>query len=379
MRHLSARLATAHFLHRARGAGARDGRRPLLLLLAIGVTLALAACRQSASEALPALGARITETSVSGVSAGAYMAGQFQIAHSRDVIGAAIVAGGPYGCAESVFADQMPGPGTAFFNLSKAVNGCMHNALMGFGIPDPRQLADRVRQLASQNRVDPVEGVVRDRLYLFSGTADHTVVQPIVVAAAEFYRNLGVPADNIKFIRDIAAGHGFVAEVNGSACERTQSPYIVDCDYDQAGELLKQIYGPLSNPSTLPSAAFLVFDQRPFLADLHEHGLADEGMAYVPTSCRAEPGCRVHIAFHGCGQCRLTIGDIFVRESGFARWADTNRLIVLFPQVDPGPLNPQGCWDWWGYTGREYLTRNGPQIVAVRRMLERLAARAAPS
>ena len=375
MRLQSARPATHWFSRGRTCVSARDCCRPVRLLLSMGVLLALAACRQSASEALPALGALVSETSVSGVSAGAYMAGQFQIAHSRDVIGAAIVAGGPYGCAESVFADQMPGPGTAFFNLSKAVNGCMHNALMGFGIPDPRQLADRVRQLASQNRVDPVEGVVRDRLYLFSGTADHTVVQPIVAAAVELYRNLGVPADNIKFVSNIAAGHGFVAEANGSACERTQSPYVVDCDYDQAGELLKQIYVNLSAPSTAPAGAFMVFDQRPFLADLHDHGLADQGMAYVPTPCRAEPGCRVHIAFHGCGQSLLTIGDIFVRESGLARWADTNRLIVLFPQVDPGPLNPQGCWDWWGYTGREYLTRSGPQIVAVRRMLERLSAR----
>ena len=65
--------------------------------------------------------------------------------------------------------------------------------------------------------------------------------------------------------------------------------------------------------------------------------------------------------------------------SGFARWADTNNIIVLFPQTAATPLNPQGCWDWWGYTGREYLTRKAPQIVAVRRMIERLASPRTPS
>ena len=50
---------------------------------------------------LPALGAELGATSVSGLSAGAFMASQFQIAHSRIVIGAGIVAGGPYGCAEA--------------------------------------------------------------------------------------------------------------------------------------------------------------------------------------------------------------------------------------------------------------------------------------
>ena len=47
---------------------------------------------------LPTLAANISETSVSGISSGAYMAGQFQIAHSRIVAGAGIIAGGPYGC-----------------------------------------------------------------------------------------------------------------------------------------------------------------------------------------------------------------------------------------------------------------------------------------
>ena len=36
--------------------------------------------------------------------------------------------------------------------------------------------------------------------------------------------------------------------------------------------------------------------------------------------------------------------------------------------------NPLGCWDWWGYSGSDYLTRAGPQIKAVRAMIDRLAA-----
>ena len=96
---------------------------------------------------------------------------------------------------------------------------------------------------------------------------------------------------------------------------------------------------------------------------------------YVPRACRPGAGCRVHIVFHGCNQQRAKAGDAFIKDTGFANWADANRLIVLFPQVTTGTLNPQACWDWWGYTGREYLTRKGPQVVAVRRMLDRLAAR----
>jgi poly(3-hydroxybutyrate) depolymerase len=69
----------------------------------------------------------------------------------------------------------------------------------------------------------------------------------------------------------------------------------------------------------------------------------------------------------------------FETIAGYTRWADTNNIIVLFPQTAATPFNPQGCWDWWGYTGREYLTRKAPQIVAVRRMVEQLAGARAPS
>jgi hypothetical protein len=45
--------------------------------------------------------------------------------------------------------------------------------------------------------------------------------------------------------------------------------------------------------------------------------------------------------------------------------ADANRLVILFPQVKASTINPDGCWDWWGYTGLDYLSKNAPQITAV--------------
>ena len=63
------------------------------------------------------------------------------------------------------------------------------------------------------------------------------------------------------------------------------------------------------------------------------NGLAAEGVVYVPEDCVSHPGCRLHITLHGCDQARETVGDAFIKESGFARYADTNRLVVLFPQI----------------------------------------------
>jgi hypothetical protein len=321
---------------------------------------------------LPALAAKLDETSVSGISSGAYMAGQFQMAHGEMIVGAAIIAGGPYGCAQSAFADLMPGPGTTMMNVAKAVNGCMLNAMSMWGVPNPRLLAEKAEALARDGKIAPIDSVRRDRVYLFSGKEDRTVMPAIVSAAAEFYRLIGVPADNIVLVANYEAGHAFVTEHAGSACNVSGKPYVVDCDYDQAGALLQFIYGALQPPAIEHTGSFMVFDQRPFTAGVENHGLSDQGEVYVPKSCESTGGCRVHVAFHGCAQNRATVGDAFVQKTGFARWADSNDFIVLFPQTAASAMNPQACWDWWGYTGGDYLTRDAVQISAVYRMLTHL-------
>jgi hypothetical protein len=41
-------------------------------------------------------------------------------------------------------------------------------------------------------------------------------------------------------------------------------------------------------------------------------------------------------------------------------------LMVAFPSA------PKGCWDWWGYSGDDYLGQNGKQMRAVRGMTGRM-------
>jgi poly(3-hydroxybutyrate) depolymerase len=77
-------------------------------------------------------------------------------------------------------------------------------------------------------------------------------------------------------------------------------------------------------------------------------------------------GCRLHVAFHGCLQYRQLVGDAYYANAGYNRWAATNRIIVLYPPTVASPLdpfNPNGCWDWWGYTDSDFDTRSGRQIV----------------
>jgi hypothetical protein len=95
----------------------------------------------------------------------------------------------------------------------------------------------------------------------------------------------------------------------------------------------------------------------------------------------------VHIALHGCKQNFETIRDRYIQHAGYNEWADTNRLIILYPQTIVGnpatdaftPLNPFGCWDWWGYTNFNYAVKAGRQITTIKAMLDRVTSGHVPA
>jgi poly(3-hydroxybutyrate) depolymerase len=102
--------------------------------------------------------------------------------------------------------------------------------------------------------------------------------------------------------------------------------------------------------------------------------MLDYGALFVPKDCKT-PGssCRLHIAFHGCMQSPNIVQEQFVQDAGYNAWADTNRIIVLYPATTPGPGNPSGCWDWFGYTNADYAVKKSLQMTAVMKMVEVLS------
>jgi len=341
--------------------------------LCAAVCLAFVPCLAAqAAEPLPALGADASQTSISGLSSGAYMAVQFHVAHSSSVVGVGAVAGGPYGCAESWYARTMPwAPGASWANATQAQYGCMQTSL---GAPDPQALAERADALATAGMIDPLQGLAADKVYLFSGAADDTVIEEVVAAAADFYRNVGTAEGDLVYLFGSPASHAFVTEDVGSSCGVAGSPYMNDCDYDQAGAILEHIHGPLAPRADAALGRFVDFDQAAFLEDPTRLGMAEEGIVYLPPDCESTTGCRVHIALHGCRQNRAMVGTAFIEGSGYARWADANRLVILFPQTSKSPGNPRACWDWWGYSATDFRSQAAPQIQALKAMVDRLAA-----
>lgn len=305
---------------------------------------------------------------VSGVSSGGYLAVQLHVAYSRTFSGVASVAGGPYYCAEN--------------HLGVALTRCMIPD--AYDEPDPVRLGWITRLFADEGRIDPVESMRRDPVFVYSSPGDTVVRERVSRRLVDYYRQF-VDADRIVHVDSVGGQHSMPTADFGHPCGYRGSStnpgdhFINDCDYDAAGALLLHLHRRLRPPAAAANdAALRAFDQSAFLERPADHGMHATGYAYVPAACEKGARCALHVALHGCLQSASRIGETFVRHAGYNRWADSNRMIVLYPQATASPQqgNGNGCWDWWGYDDADYMSRDGRQMAAIAGMVARLAGAA---
>ena len=218
-----------------------------------------------------------------------------------------------------------------------------------------------INTAAEQGLVADPKNLANDPVWIFHGTLDTTVAAEVNDATNALYAEF-LPATQVTYVNDIEAAHNFPARGHGSACTAMQAPFVGDCDYDAAGEILKHLYTGLETPETEPQTAL----QSVALPGAEESGLSETAYLFVPPACAdGKQTCPLHVVLHGCAQSAVQVGTDFIQQSGYLSWAETNDILLAFPQVVPGSLNPFACWDWWGYTGAEYRWRNGKQMVVV--------------
>jgi poly(3-hydroxybutyrate) depolymerase len=319
---------------------------------------------------LGSYGVNLSQTSVSGLSSGAFMTVQFHIAFSDLMVGAGVIAGGPYYCAGC----NEPVP-----FVTTALTTCM-SPMGGMG-PDSKMLFSKAKEFERKRWIDKLNNLKDDRVYIFTGVNDQTVRQEVVKQTEQFYRLTGIPVNNIKYVKNVYAGHSIITNNDDDVpCSETKAPYINDCDFFQSQDILRHIYGKLNPPAKQLSNGIIKFDQKSFFDsddDFDRSSMSRYGYVYVPKSCEAKT-CKVHIVFHGCQQGYTKIGDDYYKTTGYNELADTNDIIVLYPQAEASmPINPKGCWDWWGYSSEDsenpdFYKKTAVQISVVKKMLERL-------
>ena len=335
---------------------------PLALLALLAALLTPAAPAQAAPtlHTVPPVAGTLTGHQISGVyvaglSSGADMAGQLQVAYSSRIKGLAAFGDSPYYCAQN--------------NAAQAVDACADDSL-----PDDLGTLEADASLWSgYGWIDPIGGLSGTPMYVYHGGADTTVQRPVSDDAVSFFRHFGA---HVTYDTGSSAGHAWVTPYGTGACGATASPYLDDCGGDPENALLTTLFGSVAAPNQgaltgtlvrFGQSAYAVGGSAPLLS------MGGDGFAYVPASCAAGASCRLMVALHGCEQSYGAVGTAFVDRSGLDQYADTNDMIVLYPQAAASGDNPLGCWDWWGYLGAtNYPIHGGAQLETIMNMVSAL-------
>ncbi len=341
------------------------------------------------------------QVSISGLSAGGYMAVQYHISYSSQIMGVGVIAGGPYHCAgsSSLMCTYSPMYALMDGGVCRAMHVCTRMAAKSlwwdpfyFGPPDYRYSLDSTRREAQRGTIDALSGLKNDRVWIFTGARDSMVPSEIVAQLRNYYQALfalpevGNRAEDITFIDRVPVEHSIVLDkdevTHKDDCDRFGPPFIDHCSYAAAESLLRFIYPGREVVSASSDGGELADFDQGFVSRDQESSLYSRGHVYIPESCRNGTRCPLHIALHGCGQDEQTIqrevhaGQLadteeryFFKDGGYNKWSGQHGVIVLYPQVASSAKNPFGCWDWWGYSGADYYFKTGKQISAIHTMV----------
>ena len=324
-----------------------------LLLSTLLLSTSVLSTSALSSEPAQSLNIDTDRVTVSGISAGGQMAQQLHISYSDLFSGAGIIASGPFGCADG--------------SLATAMARCMGKT---DGPMPVAELIDGINNAQEQGLVADTKNLADDPVWIFHGTLDPTVAAEVNDATVALYAGF-IPDSQVVYVNDFAAIHNFPARGHGSACTAMEPPFVGDCDYDAAGEILQHMYSGLESPVSDSETAL----QTVSLQGAADAGLSETAYLFVPPACaEGEQTCALHLVLHGCAQSAVTVSTGFIEQSGYLSWAEANDIVLAFPQVAPATLNPYACWDWWGYTGADYRWRNGKQMLVVTDWIRQLSS-----
>ena len=285
---------------------------------------------------------------ISGFSSGGFFAHQMHIALSQNITGVGIVAGGPYYCTLGSY--------------NRFQTACKSNPYL-ISLPS---LIQQALTASASNTIDSVGNLSNSLVYIFSGQQD-TVVFPGVVRNTElFYRNFSTGGSNIQTNYEINSQHSWVTNGTGNPCWYLGPPGVNNCGFDLAGAILQHIIGGLKPPGVQNLGNLYPFSQSQYV-DTWKAGMSNRGFVYIPQSCMNSV-CKVHVLFHGCFGSYEINKLSFMQEIGVNEWAESNNIVVIYPQISAQDNNDEGCWDFWGYTGEDFMLRSALQINAANLM-----------
>ena len=219
--------------------------------------------------------------------------------------------------------------------------------------------------------IDSLQFVRRQKIYVFHGYNDAVLARSVTDAAADFYRHYLGEANrgNLFYQTTIGAGHSLVVAQDQP---RRRSQRL-------QGQR-RSVYRPvrLRSGRNHPAAHLRCVEcAEPRAVDRNDQavrsvGLCQAGQCQVrsawtrPVTCsfprRASKARRAASTSPCMAASRTSAksGSASSTHTGYNAWADSNRLIVLYPQTAGEfvlrRFNPQACWDWWSYVNHATTT-----------------------
>lgn len=214
--------------------------------------------------------------------------------------------------------------------------------------PNTELLIELTKQFESEGKIDPTSNLYDDQSFVWMGKFDTVIGTKVTKSTEDYYRNF---VDNSRLHLDhtFPAQHCLPTLDYGEECTKLRPPFIGNCGYDGAGEALKHLFGSesLQLPVDAIEGNLYQFDQTPYIPKpIRASSLNEKGFIYIPTACQSgNEQCFLHISLHGCLQSEEIIGDKWAVHGGYNRWAESNNIIVLYPntKISVGePANPGG-------------------------------------
>ena len=299
---------------------------------------------------------------ISGLSSGGYMAGQFHLAHSKYIKSVGIFSAGPYYCSRG--------------EVSRALEDCTikpENLNIDY-------LIEKAVEFQNLDLIDSLKNIFNQNVFIFSGLLDTRVFPEVSQKLKQFYLLLNA---NVNYLEIENSEHAFPTDIQGNnPCSYRGSPFINYCNQNGAlsciNHLLPNKLNVENSNKTYNEDNLIKIDQSKYFNE--EISMNDVAYVYVPDSCKSKV-CDLHVAFHGCRQTLQHIEKEYMIKTGYLDIAEKFDLVILFPQAkisEKSPINPLGCWDYWGYNEEEiivdklYATKKGKQISAIWRMINDL-------
>jgi len=315
------------------------------------------------------------KVTLSGFSSGGTMASMLQFAYSSLFCGIAVFSHTFYRCGPPTgLVDDYDRVCTTLFNLTDSEMydpALVHKDIqeylqLGF-IEDPKNLKDKKLYVysglrnflftprQSLNILQVYEPYIQNPAKIQTRVQDSVQLLPTI--------NYGVPCNQSAEATEFLGSCGF-----SGVTEAINFLLSDEFNRTEAFQLFNATRGNLST-----------FDQTEFTKDLQTHNMDEVGYYYVPPQCQANNTtsggmpCFLHFYFHGCLTGREFNGPRHIENSGLLELADRKNIVMIFPQAKSSlPENRIGCWDTFGLSGKYYATQQGPQVTAMKRMLDRV-------